>query len=221
MSHVTQVFPTSERFAHCGSACAGPSRVASPKSQVSHMHVRMRRSFPIRVRCGRVRVDEVYDGLGGRTRLGALVRCSDRPRKNSRSGPLTVNARVSAQGQASGTRDGFVVSPAPHILQPCVACLALRRLHRVMARHNARTSTQSFDSELARAGEAGEGDRVANVGDARHVAYEALKAESIARVRHLMRSAIRGHQRPSEAIRGHQRPSEAIRGHQRPSEAIR
>ena len=31
---------------------------------------------------------------------------------------------------------------------------------------------------------------------------------------HLMREAIRGHQRPSEAIRGHQRPSEAIRRHQ-------
>ena len=30
---------------------------------------------------------------------------------------------------------------------------------------------------------------------------------------HLMREAIRGHQRQSEAIRGHQRPSEAIRGH--------
>jgi len=86
------------------------------------------------------------------------------------------------RAQASGIRE---VSPAPRVLRPCVACLALRRLHRATARHNARTSTQYFDSELARAGEAGEGDRVANVGDARHVAHEALKAESIARVRHL------------------------------------
>ena len=38
---------------------------------------------------------------------------------------------------------------------------------------------------------------------------------------HLMREAIRGHQRSSEVIRGHQRSSEVIRGHQRSSEVIR
>lgn len=84
MSHVTQVFPTSERLAHCGSACAGPSRVASPKSQVSPMHVRMRRSFPIRVMCGRVRVDEVYDGMGSYTArsAGAVLARTMRHEKN-------------------------------------------------------------------------------------------------------------------------------------------
>ena len=37
---------------------------------------------------------------------------------------------------------------------------------------------------------------------------------------HVMREAIRGHQRPSEAISGYQRPSEAVSGHQRQLEAI-
>jgi hypothetical protein len=38
---------------------------------------------------------------------------------------------------------------------------------------------------------------------------------------HLMREAIRGHQRSSEVIRCNQMQSDAIRGHQRQSEAIK
>lgn len=64
-----------------------------------------------------------------RPQMGLYTVCLDRA-------SLTRAMRA----QASGTRE---VSPAPRVLRPCVACLALRRLHRATARHNARAHLDS------------------------------------------------------------------------------
>ena len=54
-----------------------------------------------------------------------------------------------------------------------------------LSKPNLGSPLDRFDDKLklARAGEAREGDGVADVGDARHVADEALEAETVARVR--------------------------------------
>jgi hypothetical protein len=146
MSHVTQVFPTSERLAHCGSACAGPSRVASPKSQVSPMHVRMRRSFPIAREvwacpCGRgIR----RDGRSYTARsAGAVLRARIAHEKILGQDRLKNNAPYRAQ--ASGTREvcGYSRTPRP-ATRPCVACLRLRRLPSC----DGSTQRAHLDSEL-------------------------------------------------------------------------
>jgi len=95
-----------------GVRAPAPRESRAPSHKFRPLHVRMRRSFPIRVRCGRVRVDEVYDGMGGRTRLGALVRCSDRSRKNSRSGRRLKN-NAPAIGHAGSARNTNSKRAAP------------------------------------------------------------------------------------------------------------
>jgi hypothetical protein len=102
--------------------------------------------FQSRVRCGRVRVDEVYDGMGGRTRLGALravLRARIAHEKILGQDRLKNNAPYRAQ--ASGTREvcGFSRTPRP-ATRPCVACLRLRRLPSC----DGSTQRAHLDSEL-------------------------------------------------------------------------